>query len=264
MKIGFFQYDVKWRDRDANLSYIRSKIKNVTFDLLVLPEFFTSGYAFDSREELLPFAENLKDSYTVKYLTGLMRNYNGYITGTIPEIDNEELYNTSILVGTEGLVNSYRKIHLPNYEKRAFKSGDKAEVCNCDNVKIGLTICFDAWFAPLSSKLKLSGVEIICHSACFGGEITPTIIPIRALENQCFYISCNRIGSEMFDGKLDSYRGESQIVNPDGKVLVKAGNEEQLTIIDINLSEVNNPAFGSLIMNDFVSEHNKYDIDIIS
>lgn len=59
MKIGFFQYNVIWRDRDANLSYIREKIKGFTFDLLVLPEFFTCGYAFDGKNELIPFSEDL-------------------------------------------------------------------------------------------------------------------------------------------------------------------------------------------------------------
>ena len=262
MKIGFFQYNVIWRDREANLSYISSKIKDSTFDLLVLPELFTSGFAFNSREELIPFGENLNDSYTIKYLTGLMKNRGGYITGTIPELCGDRLYNTSILVGAEGLIASYRKIHLPDYERRAFTPGNKVVSCDCNNVKVGLTICFDAWFAPLSSKLKSEGTEIICHSACFGGKVTPSIIPIRALENQCFYISCNRIGTEMFDGEPDSYRGESQIADPDGKVLVKAGNEELLSIIDIDLSEVNNPAFGCLIIKDFVSEHKKYEIEI--
>ncbi|MCD7900238.1 MAG: carbon-nitrogen hydrolase family protein [Bacteroides sp.] len=262
MKIGFFQYNVIWRDRDANLSYIRKKIKGATFDLLVLPEFFTSGYAFDLKDELIPFSDDLKDSYTVKYLTELMKDCGGYITGTIPESCGNQLYNTSILVGAEGLVASYRKIHLPDYEKRAFTAGNEAVSYDCSGAKVGLTICFDAWFAPLSSKLKIQGVDVICHSACFGGNITPTIIPVRALENQCFYVSCNRIGTELFNGEPDSYRGESQIVSPDGKILVKAGSEELLSIIDIDLSEVNKPAFGSLISKDLISEHAKYEIKI--
>ena len=260
MKIGFFQYNVIWRDRDANLSYIREKIKGSNFDLLVLPEFFTSGYAFDLKDELIPFSEDLKDSYTVKYLSELMKDCGGYITGTIPESCGNLQYNTSILVGPEGLVASYRKIHLPAYEKRAFTAGNKAVSYDCCGAKVGLTICFDAWFAPLSSKLKLQGVDVICHSACFGGKVTPTIIPIRALENQCFYVSCNRIGTELFNGEPDSYRGESQIVSPDGKILVKAGSEESLTIIDVDLSEVNKPTFGSLISKDLISEHAKYKI----
>lgn len=66
----------------------------------------------------------------------------------------------------------------------------------------------------------------------------------------------------MFDGEPDAYRGESQIVNPDGNVLIKGGKEEQLSIIDVDLSEVNHPAFGSLVMKDFASEHSKYNIEI--
>lgn len=262
MKVGFFQYDVIWRDREANLSLIHSKIKDSTFDLLVLPEMFTSGYAFESRDELMPFAENLEDSYTVRFFTELMKECGGYITGSIPELCNEKLYNTSIIVGAEGLVASYRKIHLPDYEKRAFEAGSEVVCCSCNETNVGLTVCWDVWFAPLSSSLKLQGVGIICHSACFGGTVTPMIIPIRALENQCFYISCNRIGTEIFSGEPDSYRGESQIVNPDGKILIKAGNEESLSFINIDLSEINNPAFGSLITKDFLSEHRRYDIMI--
>lgn len=262
MKIGFFQYDVKRHDRDANLSYIEMKIKDSLFDLLVLPELFTSGYAYDSKEDILPFAEKLTDSYTVNYLSKLMKNCGGYITGAIPELDGTELYISSILVGEEGLVGSYRKIHITDYEKRAFSAGNRAVVHHCGNAKIGLTTCFDCWFAPLSSKLKLGGAEIICHSASFGGDTTPTIIPIRALENQCFYVSCNRIGTELFDGEPEAYCGMSQVVNPDGKVLFKAGAEESLAFVDVELSEVNQPAFGSLITQNFVGEHEKYEIGI--
>lgn len=262
MKAGFFQYDVICRDRAANLSYIGSKIQNADFDLLVLPELFTSGYAFDSKEALLPFAEHLENSATVHDLTQLMQRHGGCITGTIPEWSDGKLYNTAIVVGAEGLLAAYRKIHLTDYEKRAFTAGDEIVTFDCGTAKVGLTICFDCWFAPLTSKLKTGGVEIISHSACFGGEVTPTILPIRALENQCFVISCNRTGSELFDGESELYRGESQIIDPDGKILVKAGNKEQLAIVDIDVSKVNHPDFGSLITKDFVAEHKKYSITI--
>lgn len=262
MRVGFFQYAVVWRDRDANLSYIESRIKGEKFDLLVLPELFTSGYAYDDREELLPFAEDLSNSPTVKFLTELMQKCGGYITGGIPELHDGKLYNSSILVGSDGLVASYRKIHVTDYEKRAFTAGSEVIWGQCQEAKVGLTICFDAWFAPLSSILKARGVDIICNSANFGGDVTPTIIPVRALENQCFYINCNRVGTEVFEGEEEAYRGESQIVSPDGKVLAKADNKESLTLINIDLAEVNHPAFGSLIAKDFESEHHKYRVEI--
>lgn len=261
MRVGFFQYAVIWRDRQANLDYIAAKIKKETFDLLVLPEFFTTGYAMDTKEEILPFVEDLRDSPTVDFLSNLLAETgNGYISGTIPEINQGVLYNTSILVGAQGLVASYRKIHLPDYEKRFFQAGDTAVVFPSNHGNIGLTVCFDCWFPQHTSLLKLQAVDVICHSACFGGPVTPTIIPIRALENQCFYISCNRIGEEYFEGELEAYRGESQLVNPDGEVLAKAANEEALILVDIDLNEVNRPDFGSLITKDFQSEHEKYNI----
>ncbi|MGG5578591.1 carbon-nitrogen hydrolase family protein [Myroides sp. C15-4] len=263
MRVGFFQYAVIWRDRQANLDYIAAKIKKETFDLLVLPEFFTTGYAMDTKEEILPFVEDLRDSPTVDFLSNLLAETgNGYISGTIPEIDQGVLYNTSILVGAQGLVASYRKIHLPDYEKRFFQAGDTAVVFPSNHGNIGLTVCFDCWFPQHTSLLKLQAVDVICHSACFGGPVTPTIIPIRALENQCFYISCNRIGEEYFDGELEAYRGESQLVNPDGEVLAKAANQEALILVDIDLNEVNRPDFGRLITKDFQSEHEKYNIQL--
>lgn len=263
MRVGFFQYAVIWRDVQANLDYIATAIKNESFDLLVLPEFFTTGYAMDSKEEILPFVEDLNNSTTVQFLAHVLAETgNGMISGTIPEIEDGILYNTSILVSATGLVASYRKIHLPDYEKRIFHAGDTAIVYQSSQAKIGLTICFDCWFPQHTAMLKRQEVEVLCHSSCFGGPVTPTIIPIRALENQCFYISCNRIGEEYFDGELESYRGESQIVDPDGNVIAKASDTENLTLVDIDLSKVNHPNFGSLITKDFQFEHNKYNINL--
>ena len=263
MKIGYLQYAVIQRDREANLNYIEERLKNKTFDLVVLPELFTSGYAFDTKEEILPFVENIEDSPTINRLTKIANQARGYIVGTIPELSNNKIYNTAITVGPEGLISTFRKIHITDYEQPIFSAGSSIEVCKCNTTCIGTMICFDCWFPPLSSKLRQLGAQIICHPSCFGGEVTPTIIPIRALENQCFIISCNRIGEELFDGVLESYRGESQIVNPDGKVLIQADNKEQLVFIEIDLTEVNNPKFGSYISSDFQAEHQKYGIQLI-
>lgn len=262
MKIGFLQYNVKQYDPSGNLSFIEAKVNDLKFDLLVLPELFTTGYAFDSKEDIFPFGENLAESPTVKFLIELMQNCDGYITGSIPELDNGKLYNTSILVGKEGLVASYRKIHITDYEKRAYSAGNSFVVQKCNKVPVGLTICFDCWFAPLSSRLKLDGAEIICHSACFGGDITPKIIPIRALENQCFYISCNRIGSELFGDSPESYCGRSQIVNPSGEVIFSADDKECLAILDIDISDTKKTKLGSLISKDIEREHSKYAIEL--
>ena len=261
MRVGFFQYDV-FRDRSANLDYIRRALDGEKFDLLVLPELFTSGYTFDSLSELTPYAESLNESPTVRELTEMAKRAGGCITGSIPEKEGDKIYNTAIMVSPEGLIGVHRKIHLPDYEKRHFEAGCSVEVVAYHGVNLGMVVCFDCWFPPLTSKLRQLGAQVVAHSSCFGGEVTPTIVPIRALENQFFIVSCNRIGTELYDGEDASYRGESQIVDPDGKVLCQAGSEEALRFFDIDLSKVDHPEFGSFITQDFTSEHAKYTIEL--
>lgn len=122
--------------------------------------------------------------------------------------------------------------------------------------------CFDCWFPQFGSILKQRKVQIFCHSASFGGEVTPGILPVRALENQVFVVSCNRTGSELYAGSPEKFCGRSQIISPDGKILARAGDEPELAVVDIDPDETTHPAFGSLICKDFSAEHNRYQVTI--
>lgn len=263
MKVGFFQFSVAHKNPESNLDYIESRIAGRKYDLLVLPELFTSGYAFESKEEIFPYAESLEDSNTIKRLAALVPAPGDAIVGTIPEKDGDNIYNTAIFVSTEGLMGYQRKIHLTDYEKNIFTPGNEAKVFACEEFKVGAMICFDSWFSPLSAKLRQLGADVLCNPACFGGDVTPKILPIRALENQCFVISCNRVGIEIIDGVEEVFRGESQVIDPDGEVLYKAEDEEELVFVKIELDEVGKPRFGSQIKEDFQAEHSRYKIDIL-
>lgn len=261
-KIGYCQYAVIYKNTKANLAYIEQQMSENECDLLVLPELFTTGYSFDDPVEIIPYVEILDSSKTVQFLQSLCLKYGGAITGTIPELYGEKIYNTAILVDKTGLVGMQRKIHLTEYEKHIFTAGSSLDVFTFKGVKIGLMSCFDAWFAPLSSKLKLMGAQILCSSSCFGGEVTPKIMPVRAIENQCFVINCNRVGVEEFDGVEVSFIGNSQIIDPDGNCLAEANQDEVMTVVEVDLDRVDNPDFGSQICKNFEREHHRYAIDL--
>ncbi len=260
MKTGFFQYSVFQRDRGKNLEYIANALRGQSFDLLVLPELFTCGYSFDAVRPVAPFAEVLDDSPTVRTLQGLASSCGGVITGTIPENCSGLLYNTALLVGSSGLIGVQRKIHLPDYEKQFFAAGNKISAFDIGRAKIGMMSCFDSWFPAFGACLKQDGAQILCNSASFGGAVTPMILPIRALENQVFVVSCNRIGTEDFHGVPETFCGKSRIISPDGRILASAEGEEKRTFVEIDLDEIRHPAFGSLICKDFAAEHGKYKI----
>lgn len=264
MKSGFFQYPVIRCNPEANFDYIIQAVNGCRCDLMVLPELFTCGYAFKDKSEIMPFAECLKKNKTIDFMRLIAKKIDGSVTGTIPEYDNGILYNTAIVVDQNGISGSQRKVHLPEYEKQFFMHGDKIAPVNIsDNIRIGMMSCFDCWFPQFGAVLKQQGTQILCNSASFGGKVTPTILPIRAIENQVFVISCNRIGTEMFGNELEKFCGKSQIVSPDGKILANAGDEEKLTVVDIDLSEIDHPAFGSLICKDFSAEHGKYNVTML-
>ena len=261
MRLGFLQYPVFWGDPGKNYHYIRCSLQNRQCDLLVLPELFSCGYLFESREEIMPFAENLKESRTVRFLQTIAAAIDGTVTGTIPEWDQGSLYNTAVAVCADGLIGCQRKIHLPTYEKRMFQPGTQITPVDLPgSVRIGMMSCFDCWFPQFGSFLRQQHTRIFCNSASFGGEVTPTILPIRALENQVFVISCNRIGAETYAGERELFCGKSQIISPDGKILAAAENEEKLAMVDVDLAETSHPAFGSLICEDFSVEHRKYQV----
>lgn len=264
MKIGFFQYGVTARNPEANYSHIAGILQNYQCDLLVLPELFTCGYSFANVSEIMPFAEVLTDSKTVKFLQNLAGHLGGNVSGSIPEFSDGKLYNTAILVNADGLVGQQRKVHLPEYEKQFFTGGDSIATWELpNNAKVGMISCFDCWFPQFGSLLKQNGAQIFCNSSGFGGDVTPAILPTRARENQVFIISCNRIGAEMFGNEVEEFCGKSQIISPDGKILDSAGNKEKLAIVDIDLAEIKHPAFGSLICKNFMLEHKKYQINML-
>lgn len=261
MRLGFFQYAVIQRNTAENLAYIANALQNCRCDLLVLPELFTCGYSFEQKLELAPFAETLDKNQTVKASQLLAQHLGGAVTGTIPEQYEGKLYNTALLVNTGGLIGFQRKIHLPDYEKKFFSPGESISTFQLSpDVRVGMMSCFDCWFPQFGAILRQNGAQIFCNSASFGGALTPTNLPIRARENQVFVISCNRIGSEMFDVEPENFRGESQIISPNGQCLVSAGGEEKLAVVEVDLDEINHPAFGSLICKDFAEEHQKYEI----
>ncbi|PKP26956.1 MAG: carbon-nitrogen hydrolase family protein [Bacteroidetes bacterium HGW-Bacteroidetes-22] len=240
MKIGYYQFTPEWKNPKGTIQKLKHQLKDEKFDLLVLPELFTTGSLL-TEKELWKFAEDLEDSRTIEELTKIATISGGYICGSMLEKDNEDyLYNTSILVSSDGLEGSYRKHHLPDFEKHYLSSSwDDPKLFDIGESKAGMLICFDIWFPELCRIMTRKGLQVLCHSAAFGGINTPDIVKIRAIENRIFIISANLTGEETSAERTEQYRGASRIVSPDGDILAESGSEEALVFVDINPDESN-------------------------
>ncbi|MEY8097586.1 carbon-nitrogen hydrolase family protein [Falsihalocynthiibacter sp. S25ZX9] len=167
--------------------------------------------------------------------------------------DETRFANRSFLINPQGeIVARYDKIHMfdveisptETYKESAgYRPGDRAVVANTDFGGVGLTICYDVRFAHLHRALAKAGAKIILQPAAFstvsGAAHWHVLLRARAIETGCFIIAAAQCGDHLQSNasKRKTY-GHSLVVSPWGEVLADAGDEAGVTIVDIDLSQV--------------------------
>ncbi len=236
MKVGFFQFFPFLGRKDENVERAISSIRGVKADLLVLPEFFNTGYLFENQEELKRSAEIIPQGPTFSKMANLAAQENVNLVFGIAEKEGDRFFNSSVLVTPGGDFLVYRKLHLFDREKLWFSPGDKElEVFDIGGAKVGMMICFDWIFPEVARVLALKGAEIICHPSNLVLPYCQSAMITRCIENGVFAITANRTGTEeMADVKL-SFTGNSQIVNPKGNILANVDEcQEGVWTVDID------------------------------
>lgn len=232
MRAGFVQSNPRLLDVEGNVDRILKFLERVkSFDLMVLPELFNTGYNFKSRREVERVSEKIPGGYTTQKLREVAEEKGACIVGGLAEKAGGGLYNSAVVVTAEH-VGVYRKTHLFNNEKKFFKPGDTGfKVFKFKGVKIGVMICFD-WLYPESARtLALKGADVIAHPANLVLLYCPDAMKTRSLENRVYTITADRVGVE----RGLKYMGLSQITDTRGGILYRASeNKEEFKVVEIN------------------------------
>jgi len=237
MKAGFYQFNPAFGKKEENLKKVFSAITDADADLLVLPEFFATGYQFVSQEEVSGLSESIPNGDTTERLSELSRQKGIYLVAGLPERDGDRFFNSAVLSGPDGFIGVYRKTHLFFEEKLYFSPGDTGfKVWDTKVGRIGIMICFDWFFPEAMRALALMGADIITHPSNLVLPYCPAAMPIRCLENRVFAVTANRVGEENRKaGQSLRFIGQSQITSPEGKIVIRAPeNDEALLIAEIN------------------------------
>jgi predicted amidohydrolase len=239
MKAGLYQFTPSFGKKEENIAKVLSAIKDVDVEMLVLPEFFATGYQFVSDEEVTGLSEPVPDGYTTATLMDISRERGIYISAGLPESNGEKYYNSAVLTGPEGFVGVYRKTHLFFEENLYFTPGNSGfKVWDTPIGRIGIMICFD-WFFPESMRtLALMGADVIAHPSNLVLPFCPDAMPVRCLENRVFAVTANRTGTEeRKDGQPLTFIGKSGIVSPKGEILARAPDDgDAFLVMDIDPS----------------------------
>lgn len=237
MKISLFQYSPEWENVEENISIIESILtRNVSDeDIIIFPEMTLTGFTMESKK----FAEEL-DGTGTKYFISLSQRLKKHIFAGIIELDDDRIYNSLVHFDNFGLIRArYRKIHPFSYakENQFYDAAKEIVTTKIDQTKIGLTICYDLRFPELYRLYGKERNEIIINIANWPIkriEHWKHLLKSRAIENQCYMIGVNRIGSDPFN----DYSGSSAIYDPMGEEVLVCPNEEGLFTTEIDLSKV--------------------------
>jgi predicted amidohydrolase len=214
-------------------------------NLVALPEVFNWR---GKRAEQAAAAETL-DGESLSLMSRIARELKIHIVaGSITEhaADSARSYNTSVMLGPDGArIAVYRKIHLFDVDlpgrvtvrESDSKLGGADVVCAETSLgAIGLSICYDLRFPELYRRLAFAGARILMVPSAFtfptGEAHWEPLVRARAIENQAYVIAPAQFGPNVY-GYSDY--GNSMIVDPWGRVLARAADQEGVVVAPVDL-----------------------------
>lgn len=264
VKVALAQISCKRGEKTENLMKIETNLTEARrqgADLVVFPELALTGYCV--QDQIHSLAETIP-GHSTNTVEEMARRTGMYVIFGMPEISDKTggIYNTAVLIGPEGLIGKYRKMHIPDAaEERHFHPGSTASVFDTNVGKLGLIICYDVFFPEVSRLTRLKGAElIVCVSAsprCDEGSpiesqtFLETLVTARAIENTAFIAYVNLTG----EGQGMQFWGGSKLVGPSGRTLARAKyDDEDLLIGEVDYADVQSVQDFISIFNDLRPE----------
>lgn len=230
--VACVQVDPVIGDVAGNLAVIERQIRQAVDGgaaLVVLPEACSTGYMFADRDEALPHSEDVATGPTGTSWQTLAGELDVWIAGGLVERDGDALYNSAILVGPRGVASRYRKVHLWNDEKTIYSPGDLGfPVVATPLGRIGLIICYDAWFPESFRSTSLAGADLVCAPSDWvpvpgqpsGPAMANLMCMTGAHSNQLYVAAASRVGVE----RGQPFIGSSVVVDHTGWLLAGPGD----------------------------------------
>lgn len=261
-KIAGVQMDCRIGDRTRNLQGMRSRLREAAGQgarFVVFPECVLAGYAYESKEEAWPHSEPVPGPSTLAVADECQQLGVWAAFGMLERVETTgAMFNTCVLVGPAGIVNTYRKIHLPFLGVDRFTTpGDRPfAVHDLGGLRVGMNICYDGSFPESARILTLLGADLVVLPTNWPPGALSTakhLVPARALENHVYYLAVNRVGEE----RGFRFIGHSQLIDCTGELVVpRAGEEEQILYGEVD------PAFAR--QKRLIKIPGKYEVDRIA
>lgn len=257
IRLGLVQWQMRpYRSLEELMEQVEFFVDAVSgyrSDFALFPEFFNAPLMAkynhlsepDAIRELATFTKPI-----VQKFTELAIAYNiNIITGSMPEIKDELLYNVGYLCKRDGSVERYEKIHVTPDEAKVWgmQGGSKIKTFDTDCGKIGILICYDSEFPELSRVLAEDGMDILfvpfLTDTQNGYSRVRSCSQARAIENECYVAIAGSVGNLPKVHNMDMQFAQSMVFTPcdfafptNGIKAEATPNTEMILIADVDVS----------------------------
>ncbi|MGR3811320.1 GNAT family N-acetyltransferase [Jiulongibacter sp. NS-SX5] len=256
VRLGLVQWQMRpykdLKELMEQAEYFIDAVSGYRSDFALFPEFFNAPLMAENNH--LKEAEAIRElakhtAEIVQKFSELSISYNiNIITGSMPEIKNDRLYNVGYLCRRDGTVERYEKIHVTPDEAKVWgmQGGNAIQTFDTDCGKIGVLICYDSEFPELSRLMADDGMEIL-----FVPFLTDTqngysrvrhCSQARAIENECYVAIAGSVGNLPNVHNMDIQFAQSTVFTPCDFAFPTTGikaeatpNTEMILIADVDL-----------------------------
>lgn len=256
VKLGLIQ----WQMRNYNtleelmqqVEFFVDALSSYRCDFALFPEFFNAPLMAEFNHLSEPEAIRRLAEYTetiVQEFSKLSISYNiNIITGSMPEIIHENLYNNGFLCHRDGRVDRFEKLHITPDEAKVWgmKGGSHIQTYETDAGKIGVLICYDVEFPELGRLLAEEGLDILfvpfLTDTQNGYSRVRNCAQARAIENECYVAIAGSVGNLPKVHNMDVQYAQSMVFTPcdfsfptNGIKAEATPNTEMILIVDVDL-----------------------------
>jgi omega-amidase len=225
LTISSVQTNLIWENKQENLRVLGEKISALKgkTEIVVLPEMFSTGFSIEPQA----LAESMQGE-TISWMKSVATTNKIILTGSVIIEDGGKYFNRLIWMLPDGNYGYYDKRHLFAFagENTHYSAGNKRLIASVKGWKINLLVCYDLRFPvwarqSATDKSADDGPEydVLIYVANWPERRSlawKILLSARAIENQCFVVGVNRVGTDANDLY---YAGDSMMIDPMGKIL---------------------------------------------
>ncbi|ABC30755.1 predicted amidohydrolase [Hahella chejuensis KCTC 2396] len=237
------------------VEYFIDALSDYKCDVALFPEFFNAplmglerhANSIDAIKYLAGFTDKM-----VEEISRLAVSYNiNVVAGSMPVIEDGELYNVAYMCRRDGGVEAQYKLHPTPHEKKEWtmQGGDELTVFNTDFGKVGILICYDVEFPELARLLSDQEVEILLvpfwTDTKNGYLRVRRCAQARAIENECYVAIAGSVGNLPQVDSVDIQYAQSAVFSPsdfafphDAIMAETTPNTEMTLIVDLDLNKL--------------------------